>query len=85
MIKKNYFWSLFFICASTISLEVAMLRFFSAASWQSFGAMVISIALMGFGVSGTVLTIFKDFFHHETRKKISYIAILYLISLSLSF
>lgn len=85
MKNRNYFWPLFFVCASTIALEVAMLRFFSAASWQSFGAMVISIALMGFGVSGTILTVFKDYFHRETGKKISIISILYLISLPLSF
>ena len=33
------------------------MRVFSVGSWSNFGSMVISIALLGFGVAGTLLTI----------------------------
>jgi spermidine synthase len=83
--KSTFFWPLFFICGSTISLEIILLRYFSVASYASFGAMVISIAMLGYGLSGTLLTLFKPFFSRNIATKLLIIALFYLVSLAVSF
>ena len=42
---------------SVIGLELAMMRILSLRFWYYFAAMVISVALLGFGFSGTLLTL----------------------------
>ena len=39
-----------------LGFEIAVMRVFSVASWSNFGSMVISIALLGYGLAGTLLT-----------------------------
>ena len=48
--------SLFFVSVSVLAFEIEIMRTFSVASWSNFGSMVISIALLGFGLAGTFLT-----------------------------
>jgi hypothetical protein len=50
------FLALFFISAAIIGYELAVMRSFSIGSWSNFGSMVISIALLGFGLAGVILT-----------------------------
>jgi hypothetical protein len=46
---------IWFISASTLLFEVALLRTFSIALWYHFSFMVVSIALLGYGASGSFL------------------------------
>ncbi len=85
MPSKKFFWPLFFVSTSTIALEVSLLRYFAVTSWQAFGAMVISIALIGFAVSGTVLTLAHKFFRNKSGTKLLVVAFLYLVTIPLSF
>ena len=48
--------SLFFVSVTVLAFEIEVMRTFSVASWSNFGSMVISIALLGFGLAGTLLT-----------------------------
>jgi spermidine synthase len=48
--------SLFIVSICILSFEIEVMRTFAVASWSNFGAMVISIALLGFGLAGTLLT-----------------------------
>jgi hypothetical protein len=52
--------SLFILSLSLIAYELAVMRAFSVGSWSNFGAMVISIALLGYGLAGTLLTFLED-------------------------
>lgn len=47
------------ISAAVIILELGLMRGMSLRFWSHFAHMVISVALLGFGVSGTVLTIIR--------------------------
>ena len=46
---------LFLVSASVLSYQVILVRAFSIGQWHHFAYMVISIALLGFGASGTLL------------------------------
>jgi len=49
--------ALFLVSVAVLGFEIEIMRVFSVASWSNFGAMVISIALLGFGLAGTLLTL----------------------------
>ncbi|HIE25957.1 TPA: SAM-dependent methyltransferase [Candidatus Poribacteria bacterium] len=55
----NFFISIFLISASIISYEIILMRLFSIVQWHHFAYMIISLALLGFGASGTAIAIFQ--------------------------
>src|SRR5438128_7427888 len=46
--------------AGLLAYEVLLTRLFSIIQWHHFAYMVISIALLGYGVSGTFLAFAQD-------------------------
>ena len=48
------------IGATGIAFEIALVRVFSIAQWHHFAYMIISMALLGFAASGTVLGLLAD-------------------------
>lgn len=49
--------TVFLISAAIIALELALMRWLSVTAWYHFAYLVISTALLGFGASGTFLTL----------------------------
>jgi hypothetical protein len=49
--------ALLLVSLTILAFEIEIMRVFSVASWSNFGSMVISIALLGFGLAGTLLTL----------------------------
>ncbi len=47
--------ALLLVSASVLSYQVILVRAFSIGQWHHFAYMVISVALLGFGASGTLL------------------------------
>lgn len=54
------FLSVALISAAAVGYEVLLLRLFSIIQWQHFAYMIISLALLGYGVSGTFLALAGD-------------------------
>jgi spermidine synthase len=48
------------ISAAILGYEVLLMRLFSIQQWHHFAYMIISIALLGFGASGTALTLVQE-------------------------
>lgn len=48
------------LSAAAIAYEVLLIRLFSIIQWQQFAAMVISLALLGYGASGTCLALVRS-------------------------
>ncbi len=48
------------LSAATLAYEVLLLRLFAIVQWHHFAYMAISVALLGFGVSGTFLFLARD-------------------------
>ena len=51
--------ALFLVSVAILGFEIDVMRVFAVASWSNFGSMVISIALLGFGLAGTLLTLLQ--------------------------
>jgi SAM-dependent methyltransferase len=60
--------ALLLVSASVLFYQVILVRAFSIGQWHHFAYMVISIALLGFGASGTLLAALK---HGGTNSAIS--------------
>ena len=51
--------SVFILSAAALAYEVLLIRLFSIIHWHHFAFMVISIALLGYGASGSLITVFR--------------------------
>jgi len=55
--SRRHYVGIFVLSLSTLLLELALTRVLSVALWYHFGFLVISTAMLGFGASGVVLTL----------------------------
>ncbi len=55
----SLFVSIFLISLSLLAYEILLMRIFSITSWSHFAYMVVSVALLGFGASGSFLSFFR--------------------------
>lgn len=53
------------LSASVVAFEIQLMHFFTIVQWYHFASMVISIALMGFGASGTLLSLYRKQMIHR--------------------
>jgi hypothetical protein len=70
---------------STLLFEISLTRIFSVAQWYHFAFMVVSMALLGYGVSGTFLMLFPSILKRDTYSLMSNCALLFAISAPLSY
>ena len=54
----TYAATIFLLSAATLAFEITLTRIFSVAQFYHFAFMVVSLALLGFGASGTFLSLF---------------------------
>ena len=52
---------------AVIALQIDIMRVFSVGSWAHFGSMVVSLAMLGFGLTSAVMTVAKDWFSRHWR------------------
>jgi hypothetical protein len=55
----------FLLSMATLAFQITLMRFFSVAQWYHFAFMAVSIALLGFGASGSFLSIFPKLVKKE--------------------
>ena len=58
-------FALFLLSAATLAFEINLTRLFSVAQFYHFAFMVVSLALLGFGASGTFLAIYPNLSHRD--------------------
>src|SRR3989338_4151253 len=76
---------IFLISASTLVFEISMIRIFSISLWYHLAYMIISIALFGYGVSGTLLVIFPDILKKDLDRILAQCGGLYTVTLIFSY
>ena len=63
--------SLFLLSAATLLFEIDLSRLFSVAQFYHFAFMVVSLALLGFGASGTALALFPAFIQKTSHQSLA--------------
>src|SRR3984893_13070746 len=52
---------------AVIALQICIMRIFSVGSWAHFGSLVVSLAMLGFGLTSAVMCIGKGWFDCHWR------------------
>jgi len=60
--RQSVALSVALVSAAVLGFEISLMRMLLVASWHHFAFVVISIAMLGFGVSGTFLSVFRGWF-----------------------
>lgn len=68
------------LSAGTVLFEITLTRVFSVAQWYHFAFMVVSLALLGFGVSGSFLSLFPNLLMKSLKHSLAVCATLFSVS-----
>ncbi|GAB4536932.1 MAG: hypothetical protein Kow0063_23040 [Anaerolineae bacterium] len=89
MSERKASWPLYLGVFTTsmavLTLEIALTRIFSVSLWYHLAFMVISTALLGFGASGTLLTLRRDLIEKRLERNLTRFAGLTAIAIVISF
>jgi hypothetical protein len=72
---------LFLLSTATLAFEINLTRLFSVAQFYHFAFMVVSIALLGFGASGTLLAVFPGLGQNQPKRSLGWLALLSGVSM----
>src|ERR1700742_3487954 len=50
---------------AVIALQICIMRVFSVGSWAHIGSLVVSLAMLGFGLTSAVMCVAKDWFQRN--------------------
>src|SRR6185295_15473055 len=53
------------IAGAVIALQIGIMRVFSVGSWAHFGSLVVSLAMLGFGLTSAVMCVSKGWFERH--------------------
>ena len=53
------------VAGAVIALQICIMRIFSVGSWAHFGSLVVSLAMLGFGLTSAVMCIAKGWFERH--------------------
>ncbi len=82
---SSIFPAVFLISAVGIAYQVTLMRVFSIGQWHHFAYMIISIAMLGFGASGTILTLIRARLAGRERQAFYLSLVLLALSLPLCY
>src|SRR3974390_508307 len=52
---------------AVIALQICIMRIFAVGSWAHFGSLVVSLAMLGFGLTSAIMCIGKGWFERQWR------------------
>lgn len=78
--RKEILFGIFSISMAVMILEIALTRVFSVTLWYHFAFMIVSIALLGFGVSGVFLSLFPFLSRRNMHQNLVILANLFALS-----
>lgn len=78
-------FGLLLVSLSVLMLEFTLIRVLSISLWYHFAFMIISIALLGLGISGVTIIISKRINKAEINSFLTLVSLLYAVSIIVSF
>lgn len=83
--KLSLLAGVFFISAATLCLEISLTRYLSISQNYHFAFLVISLAFLGYGASGTCLTLFRRRAERWGDRFLSLSSLFFSLTVLLSF
>jgi hypothetical protein len=65
------------LSAAALAFEITLTRLFSVTQWYHFAFLAVSVALLGYGASGTALSLVPRWTHPPTARRTSILAVLF--------
>ena len=84
-VRPRFLAGVFLVSAATLSLEICLIRYFSISQHYHFAFLVVSIAFMGYGASGSFLAARNKMDRRGTGKFLSFTTLLFSGSILISF
>lgn len=85
MKKIQVYFLIFVVSLTTLSFEIILVRVFSITGWQNYASMIITMALLGIGISGSILALLKEKLKKNPDKLIKIISFFYPLSFVISY
>jgi len=73
------------VSAAVLGYEIALMRALSVARWHHFAHMVVSVALLGFGASGTLISLLRERLLRRFDGALTAFAAAFALAIPLSF
>ena len=83
--NHRIYLAIFLVSAATLSFEITMTRYYAVVQWHHLAYMVVSIALLGFGVSGTVMSVAPSLLRQDLYKSLGRCSLLFSLALFAGF
>jgi hypothetical protein len=83
--RRHTYLGVFLVSLAALSFEVALSRLFSIAISYHFAFMVVSLALLGYGASGSLLVLFPSLLQKNPERFLSCSAMLFSVSCVVSY
>ncbi len=84
-LTRNHKLALFLVSMSVLLLEFTLIRILSVTLWYHFAFMIISIALLGFGISGVTIVLSDRISKADTNNFLCVTSLSFSVSILLSF
>lgn len=84
-LSAGHLAGIFIIALASLLHEFTMTRILSVSLWYHFAFMIISVALLGIGVSGVAISLFPKFLDKPIDKLLTIISMIYGVSVISTF
>ncbi|MDJ0910264.1 MAG: hypothetical protein QNI99_13785 [Woeseiaceae bacterium] len=78
---RRLFVAVSLVSAAAIGYEILLMRVLSIVQWHHFAYMIISVALLGYGVSGTFIALFRKTLEPRFEQSFAVLALLFSIAM----
>ncbi|MGB6866459.1 MAG: hypothetical protein WBE11_12265 [Candidatus Aminicenantaceae bacterium] len=84
-LRVRFLAGIFVVSAATLCLEITLTRYFSISQQYHFAFLVVSITFLGYGASGSAMTVSKRIFAHDRDRVLSYTSLAFACSVVFCF
>ena len=82
---RRFLIATLFVSAAAIGYEILLMRALSIVQWHHFAYMIISLALLGYGASGTFIALFRHWLEPRFQLAFALCALLFSITMLICF
>ena len=82
---RRYYLATLLVSAGAIGYELLLMRVLSIVQWHHFAYMIISLALLGYGASGTLIALFRRRLERHFESAFALSALLFSMTMVLCF
>jgi spermidine synthase len=65
--SSSLYLSVALVAGAVIALQIGIMRIFSVGSWAHFGSLVVSLAMLGFGLTSAIMCVTTSWFDRHWR------------------